>query len=278
MIVVKEFPDRQFASKDDLFKALRENKQTLIAQKKMITKEADATFHYVGIENDKGEVIKAEATTLNDANTIKAKLVINTTNLLDSHNDLHLKGIWNKSVKEQKNLLLLQEHRMTFDKIITDEVKASVKEMQWNELGYNYKGTTEALIFDTTISKQRNPFMFEQYAKGYVKEHSVGMRYVKIELAINSDSKWDVEEKEVWDKYYSEIVNNELADERGYFWVVTEAKIVEGSAVVKGSNFATPTISVEAVKDTPTNEPSDDTQKAEQYAQKELLKQLLNKF
>ena len=270
MIVVKEFPDRQFSSQDELFKALRENKTTLIAQKKMITKEADATFHFVGIENDKGEVVKAESISLSDANGLKAKLIINTTNLLDSHNDLHVKGIWNKSVKEQKNLLLLQEHRMTFDKIITDDVKATVKEMNWGELGYSYKGTTEALTFETNISKARNPFMFEQYAKGYVKEHSVGMRYVKLELAVNSESKWDIEEKEVWDKYYNEIANKEVADERGYFWVVSEAKVVEGSAVVKGSNFATPTISVEAVKDTPTiTEPLQDTQN-------EQLKELLS--
>jgi hypothetical protein len=33
--------------------------------------------------------------------------------------------------------------------------------------------------------------MFNQYAKGYVKEHSVGMRYVKLELAVNSDSKYE---------------------------------------------------------------------------------------
>jgi hypothetical protein len=270
MIVVKEFPDRQFSSQDELFKALRENKTTLIAQKKMITKEADATFHYVGIENDKGEVVKAESISLSDASGLKAKLIINTTNLLDSHNDLHVKGIWNKSVKEQKNLLLLQEHKMTFDKIITDDVKATVKEMNWGELGYSYKGTTEALTFETNISKARNPFMFEQYAKGYVKEHSVGMRYVKLELAVNSESKWDIEEKEVWDKYYSEIANKEVADERGYFWVVSEAKVVEGSAVVKGSNFATPTISVEAVKDTPTiTEPLQDTQN-------EQKKQIIN--
>ena len=91
------------------------------------------------------------------------------------------------------------------------------------------------------------------------------MRYVKLELAINSESKWDAEEKAVWDKYYPEIVNKEQADERGYFWAVTEAKIVEGSAVVKGSNYATPTISVEAVKDTTTEttEPTIVTQTTE---------------
>jgi hypothetical protein len=274
MIVVKEFPNKQFNSKEELFKALRENKNTLIAQKKMITKQADAVIHYVQVENEKGETIKATYSDTSVINQLKAELVINTTNLMDSHSDVHIKGIWNKSAKEQKNLLLLQEHKMTFDHIISDNVSATVKEVKWSDLGYSYKGTTEALTFDVLIDKQRNPFMFDQYAKGYVKEHSVGMRYVKMELAINSDSKWDVEEKEIWDNYIDQVANKEQAEEQGYFWAVLEAKIVEGSAVVKGSNFATPTINVEAVKDdtpTITTEPTEVTQE-------EQLKQFLTKI
>lgn len=265
MIVVKEFPKKEFANKEELFKALRENKNTLIAQKKAILKEADSTTYYIEVINSKGEAIKADSGSYNDdVSKLKAKLVINTTNLLDSHGDVHLKGIWSKTVKEQKNILLLQEHRMAFDHIISDSVTASVKNMTWKSLGFDFEGNTEALVFETEIEKGRNEFMFNQYAKGYVKEHSVGMRYVKIELAINSESKWDVEEKEIWDKYYSEIANKELADERGYFWAVSEAKAIEGSAVVKGSNYATPTISIEAVKNDTSNESepsSDDTQK-----------------
>jgi len=275
MIVVKEFPDRHFSDNEELFKALAENKNTLIAQKKMITKQADAVMYYVMVEDEKGEAKKADITDISLINTLKASLVINTTNLLDSHSDVHFKGTWNKSAKETKNTLLLQEHRMTFDHIISDDVKSVVKEMNWSDLGYNFKGTTEALIFNTNISKQRNPFMFEQYAKGYVKEHSVGMRYVKIELAINSESKWNAEEKEVWDKYYPEIANKEVADERGYFWAVTEAKIVEGSAVVKGSNYATPVLNIQAEKSLEQNEAEKSLQTEQQ---KEMLKELLNKF
>jgi hypothetical protein len=275
MIVVKEFPDRQFSTKEELFKELRENKNTLIAQKKMITKEADSVLHYVCIDNGKGQAVKAETIDTANVNQIKAELVINTTNILDSHSDVHIKGIWNKSAKEQKNLLLLQEHNMTFDKIISDDISVSVKETKWNDLGFNFKGTTEALTFNANITKARNPFMFEQYSKGYVKEHSVGMRYVKMELALNSESKSDAEEKETWDKYINEVANKEQAEEQGYFWAILEAKIVEGSAVVKGSNYATPTISIEAVKDTSIEqtEPLKDTQKEEK-----LLKELLNKF
>lgn len=273
MIIVKEFNDRKFESKEDLFKALRENKAELIATKKMQTKQADSTFNVI----DNNTIITAnkEQSESDNVNQIKAELVINTTNIMDSHGDVHLKGIWNKSIKEQKNIYLLQEHKMSFDHIISDNVTASVKLKNWSDLGYNFEGKTEALTFVATIDKNRNEFMFNQYSKGYVKEHSIGMRYTKIELALNSESKYDVEEKAVWEKYINEVVNKEVAENQGYFWAVSEAKIVEGSAVVKGSNYATPTISIEAVKDTSNdkNEPSIDTQK-----ENELLKELLNKF
>lgn len=275
MIVVKEFPDKKFESKDELFKALVDNKAELIATKKMQTKEADAVFNIVkSEENTIGLANKTESNSNSEPNKLKLKLVINTTNLLDSHSDVHIKGIWNKSVKEQKNLYLLQEHQMKFDSIISDNITAKVETMKWKDLGFNYTGETEALVFETTIDKNRNSFMFDQYLQGFVKNHSVGMRYVKIELAVNSESKWSREEKEIWDKYISQIANKEEAEAQGYFWTVTEAKIIEGSAVVRGSNIATPTISVEAVEDTSSKqEPSRDTQKAE-----EMLKELLTKI
>lgn len=247
--------DKEFSTKEELFKALKENKEAIIASKKMRTKEADSTFMVYPKDNIDNNVNKEESGDSSNPTKLKAKLVINTTNLLDSHSDVHIKGIWNKSVKEQKSLYLLQEHRMKFDHIISDNVTAKVELMKWSDLGFKLDGDTEALIFDAEIEKERNEYMFKQYSKGYVKEHSVGMRYVKLQLALNSESKYDVEEKEIWDKYYDEIANKDVADSQGYFWAVTEAKIIEGSAVVKGSNYATPTISVE---------PSNDTQKQDE--------------
>jgi len=265
MIVCKELGGKSFATKDEMIKELVDNKASIIAVKKMETKQADAVVFVAPSTTIKGETIKADSVDLTAINEIKASLVINTTNLMDSHSDVHMKGIWKKSVKEAKNIVLLQEHVMKFDHIISDNVTASVKEMSWAELGVNYKGTTEALIFDTTISKARNEFMFMQYAKGYVKNHSVGMKYLQLELAVDSESKWYVEEKEVWDKYINEVANKEDAIQQGYFWVVTEAKIIEGSAVVKGSNYVTPVLSassknIEPDLSTQPNEPLKSTQ------------------
>ena len=270
MIAIKEFPKKTFLNKEEMFKALRENKGTLSAQKKMITKQADAVVFISEVKDTKGNTVKADAVDVTDVNKLRLKVVINTTNLMDSHSDVHFKGIWKKSVKEKKDLYLLQEHRMKFDHIISDNVKASVQLMNWSDLGQKFQGQTEALVFDVEIDK-RNEFMFHQYAKGYVKNHSVGMRYVKMELAINSESKWDIEEKEVWDKYIDQIANKEVAEEKGYFWAVTEAKIIEGSAVPIGSNTITPTLEVE----TKNIEPSNDTQKQEADAQSLQRKQLL---
>lgn len=262
MIVCKEL-DKSFEDKQAMFTALRENKSTLIAQKKMMTKECDSVSFIHKVESNKGEVVKSDTINLDGVNTLKMDLVINTTKVMDSHSDVHLDGIWNKSVKEQKNLYLLQEHKMTFANIITDKVKASVKSLDWSELGATFEGKTQALIFTSEVHKDRNGFMFEQYAKGFVKNHSVGMRYVKLELALNSESKYDKEEKEVWDKYIGEVANKSDAEKQGYFWAVSEAKIIEGSAVPIGSNKITPVLSIEekAVNDdTLNNEPSKDTQ------------------
>lgn len=136
---------------------------------------------------------------------------------------------------------------MAFDKIIADgdDLKVSAVTMTWKSLGYAYPGSTQALVFDSNVKQSRNAYMFDQYAKGYVKNHSVCMQYVKMVLCINEPDDLDYgAEFEAWEKYYSEIANKEYADEMGYFWAILEAKIIEGSAVPRGANSATPTLSV----------------------------------
>jgi len=263
MIEVREFPNQQFETKAELFEALKSNKKTLIATKKSSEKRADAVSYGYIETVSKNNIDKAIASA-DLPDTLDVKVVINTTNFLDSHGDVHVKGIWNKSVADNKTFLHLQEHERDFDKVISDSAKGYVQSMTWKQLGLPYEGKTEALIFESTIERLRNGFMLKQYANGWVKNHSVGMRYVQLELAINSEADYDKEYKQLWDEFYPSIANKEVADERGYFWVVKEAKIVEGSAVVMGSNSATPTLEnkeeVEPSKDTLDNEPSVDTQ------------------
>lgn len=249
-----QIPD--FEEKSKLIDFLIENKSALVAQKKSATKKADAIAYSVDLiidRDDKTEwAIKADGPTNNipsDAKQIKVRSIINTTKLFDSHGDVHLDQLWNKSLKESKDFYLVKQHDFNFEGIISDNVKAFTKQIEWHELGINFEGKTQALIFDSIIDKEESPFMFEKYRTGKVKNHSVGMQYVKIELAVNDDRY----EKEfgIWEKYFDEIANKEDALRAGYFWAVSEAKIIEGSAVVKGSNWATPTQSIQQTKSEP---------------------------
>lgn len=275
---------KDFTTKDELFAYLRENKDLLKIEKKNAIKYADGVGMFFVRSNDKGEITTTKSLDADIAEEAKSKLrfnakvVINTTNLMDSHMDVHIPGLWKKSIKENKNIYLLQEHQHNFKGVISDEVKATTSTMSWSELGEKYEGTTEALIFDADIDKQRNEYMAEQYINGRVKNHSVGMRYVNLFFCMNSDSKWDVEEKSNWDKYISFVANKETAEMYGYFWAVTEAKIIEGSAVLFGSNPITPTISVktEPEQSTQENEPPDGTHKEYDITADEI-KAIINK-
>ena len=249
-----------FSDKFDLFDWLYENKDLHIADKKRQDKRADAV--QVSFTGDANKDRFIDPSTIDK---MEVESIINTTKVMDSHSDVHIDSLWNKSLRRDKNIFLLQEHEMKFDKIISDVVKATAENRTWKSLGFGkFKGETQALVFKSIIEKSRNEFMFNQYAKGFVKNHSVGMRYIKLELAVNNDTNDYKEEFDVWNKYIDTIVNRKDVEDQGFFWAVKEARVIEGSAVVKGSNPLTPTSHMEAkeqLNNTPDNEQSNDTQK-----------------
>lgn len=253
-----------FRSKSEALDWLSVNKDFVLMEKSNTLKHSDV-LTYFGEEKDSSEdvVEKATITDINSIDKLSVKSVINSCGIIDSHMDCHMEGIWKKSLAENKVWYWLQEHRMIFENIIADSVKNDIKafteQIPYKQLGIKGNGSTECLVFSGNIDR-RNEYMFKQYAKGYVLNHSVGMRYVKIFLCVNSEEKEWSEEKRNWDKYYDSVINKDVADSMGYFFAVTEAKFIEGSAVVIGSNQNTPTIEVEVSKD---NEPTKVTQKEE---------------
>jgi hypothetical protein len=91
------------------------------------------------------------------------------------------------------------------------------------------------------------------------------MQYVKMILAVKSDDAELKEENATYEKHIDSIANKEVVNEQAYFWLQTEAKLIEeGSMVVRGSNSATPitypTKNIQPLKDTDKNEPLKDTQ------------------
>jgi len=250
--------NKSFETKDEMFTALKAEAKEIIAEKKSVTKEADG----LGIVSITGgssvvkEALKNLDKSVNYAKEIKAlpklivKFVSNTTNFFDTHRDVHIGGLWNNTIAEngQNGFPHIQEHESSFANVISDgmDVKTYLEETTFKALGFiNYEGATQALKVESSIDPNRNIFMYGQYANGWVKNHSVGMRYVTIIFCANSEMESMAEEKAEWDKYYPLISNKTDVEAVGYFWAVTEAILREHSAVVFGSNKITPTESVE---------------------------------
>jgi hypothetical protein len=234
------YNNNSFESQKEFHNYLLQNKKLLITQKKSAIKYADSLFceSIQTINKNIESVTKG----IDSENEIFRALVLNTTRYKDSHKDVHIDNLWKKTIKENKNLFLLQEHQMSFDKMIADseDIDVYTQNFTWQELGYDAFGFTEALMFYAKIQKAVNPFMFEKYLQNKVKNHSVGMQYVKIALALNNRDA--VEEYKTFNQYYDMIANKKEVDEDGMFWAVTEAKLFEGSAVMRGSNPITPTL------------------------------------
>jgi len=267
-----KIPD--FASKKELFDFLVKNQDRIIADKKASIKYADAV-NFGCFSTKEGEADKANKPVTEDVDEIKVRPVINTTNLMDSHSDVHIPGLWSKSLKENKDIYHDQEHRGEFASTISDyeDLKAYTQTFTWKELGQKWEGETQALLFESTVKQERNEFMFKQYKQARVKQHSVGMRYVKVAMAVNDkDYK---EEFKTWNKYIDEIANKEDAERQGYFFAVTEAKVIEGSAVKRGSNWVTPTLDNNMKLEPPegTQEPEQSTHK---LTSEEIIKIIKN--
>lgn len=265
--------NKEFYNKREMFIALKENSSTIISLKKAQI--------YKSI--DKGISVKCRAINLKkDNNSFKEYfkddkldsyyIAINTTKVLDSHGDLHVNGIWNRTAKNQnRKNYLVDSHEMSMLTTIVrkENVEILVKEMPFSLLGYNYEGTTEALIYKIPKDKIIMPLAKEWLESNDSIEASVRMQYSNIELAMNSDEKEDEVFKKNYDTFKSQIANKEDYEaENGditHFWVVKEAKnIGEGSLVLKGSNSVTGQIRIDSLDNTQFNSEASEKSRLEE--------------
>jgi len=241
-------------------KDLIANKAEHIEFKKAQFKSCDGA---IMLDKEIKSVNKALSTsTEHDTDTvIKRTIIGNTYNWLDSHGDVHVKNTFKKSINERQDKIWhLHDHIQQSSAKVGKASKVYEKEVAWSDLGVNKSGNTTVVAMDTNILKDYNPMMLKKKKNGDVDQHSVGMYYVKIDLAVNDPEA--VEEYKVWNEYINQIGNKSVAEEVGYFWAVKEAKLIEISAVLEGSNILTPTIEAKDIQpSTDTVEPSTDTQK-----------------
>ncbi len=267
MIYCKEL-NTSYNNKEELFKALKENKKKIIDIKK---KTIYTGYNPNEPENSKQVVSNSQTKLINSLSSDTVKelfndtdnyfyLAVNTTRILDSHNDLHMDTIWNKSAKEQsgKNYLV-DTHSLTVKNTIVypDDIEIFTAKIPFKAINKNYEGDTVALIYKFAKDSVRCDKIKQDLQNGKPLQASVKMQYVTMELAMNSDREEDKEEKKAFDETVNSIAN--LKDFNSlplYYVIVKEAKnIHESSLVPFGSNGATGQIkNIEPSKDTQNKE------------------------
>jgi len=229
-----------FQTQKDFFKYLVENKSEIIDLKKSAIKLCDP----FGTAVEQIIACKALNTSYRDDITtgmIKRSIIGNTYNWMDSHDDVLLDGVFAKSISETHDKIWhLHDHEHKLASKIGKPVSIYEKTARWRDLGVNINGKTMALFMDSNIIKDYNPMIFNMYLNGEINQHSVGMRYVQLELAVNDEDM--KQEFAVYKKYIDIIGNKEKVESQGFFFAVKEGKLIEISAVLAGSNELTPTV------------------------------------
>lgn len=245
--------NKEFLDKEELFKELMNIEDIILDQKKSQIYNSKEWCEKYGIKGlsistNQQKIIKS----LTNEQNKELKLsddyyyfVVNSSNFLDSHRDVHIDGNWNKTKKEsQGQVYLVFDHELKRSEIIAmkQDIELMTAYVSWDLLGKNYEGETYSLIYKVPKDKIINKQAKEWLEQGYSFEASVRMQYVKVELAINSTNPEFEKQKKVYDAIFPLIVNKKdySEDDLQYFWVVREAKNVkESSLVMFGSNSGT---------------------------------------
>ena len=225
----------EFKTKKEMFEYLKSNKKELLSIKKASFKSfvtSDGLTYSPKLFASKADNDTSES--------ITKHIVGNTYYWMDNHDDMHVKGIFTKSIQETKKIFHYHDHvnQLTAQVGKMQEVNETV--VKWRDLGADKDGETISLIGKTKVLKSFNEMIFDMYKDGEIDQHSVGMIYVNLSMAINDPEQ--KEEFETFEKYYPLMGNPERADKRGFFFVIHEAKLIEISAVTRGSNELTGTL------------------------------------
>lgn len=274
MIKAKEFPGKSFATKEDLFKSLMENKSLIIESKKAeIYKSHDKGL---SITTNQQSIQKmSEASKSFEMDSDYYYFVVNSSNILDSHSDMHIENNWEKTVKEQQGkTYLVFDHQLKRSEIIAmkQDVTMFTATIPFKAIGKDYDGDSYCLIYKVKKDRIINSEAKQWLEAGYDLEASVRMQYMDIDVAIDSKSSDMVKEKANFDAYFPLIANKSDFDSIDYFWVVKQAKnVMESSLVMFGSNSATGLLQENKEPDDSTLENKDEPTDVTHSEQKKLI-------
>ncbi len=161
---------------------------------------------------------------------------------IDSDLDMLVTGAAAKSIEEKgagseqgNKIKHLKDHNWT-------QVIARIDVLDERKVQYQGK-TIEGIYFESFYPEtQESTDMLIKIQEGLYDDRSIGFRYKSLGLAEKESE--DEDRRKRWDEFYPMALNPEKADEFGFFWVIKEIDLFEGSDVAFGANKLTPMLGV----------------------------------
>lgn len=241
MIFCKEL-NKSFDTKEQLFVELKKHVPELIKLKKeAVQKSCDKgiSVSCKPIKEFKGDSTEKAASFEIDDDYYY--IAVNSCWVLDSHDDLHIKGIWDDDT-EQGEVFLLVDHDTSMDCVVVKKkyIERFIATVPFKSLNKPYEGSTQVLMYKFSKDKVIHEKAKEWLESGDEIEASVRMRYDDIEFAMDSNHPDDKDEKKNYDTYFPKIANKAEFEYVYYFFIIKKARnIKESSLVIFGSNSAT---------------------------------------
>lgn len=253
-----EFPDVEFPTQKEMFLMLKKHEQDIITLKKSKSFEGRMKHSVSCLNLDVNKIFSGAKALDFEVKSDFIYPVISTTKYMDSHNDVHLDGCFERTYKNQAGKVSYAlDHELKYNSVIAwpKHVEMMVSSIPWGMVGKSFAGETQGLVFGIEKSNVRlKDVLADIENKVHDFENSIRMIYKDIFLALDSTDKELSVNKQLFDMYLPQITNPEKAQELGYYWGIKQLAIDrEGSLVVAGgSNDATGIITVDLAKSTST--------------------------
>ena len=267
----------EFKTKSELHAYLRSNVDKLIKQKKSLPIKSDI-FEWGCLPVDFKKTIKDDGIEMG-MDEIEVNNIANLSGWCDSYMDVCVKDCWNKTIKDKSIVYHLKNHDYSTDDIVGKDAELYTKMFALSYFGIESEiEKSQALMMRSIDQKEYDKKTYYLYRDNQIKQHSIGYWIYQMKLCIDSGLDEDAQYKANWDKYYPMVINKDKVDNYGYFWALTEIRILENSCVLFGANEHTGNYSTsennKAAAEAPKKtEPSvKDTRKLDAY--NDLLKKL----
>ena len=184
-----------------------------------------------------------------DVNTSNrtVSFVGNTYYYADAFLDVLVSGAAKKTIADNGPTSTAEEkiNHIADHKLDTDHLIGRFTKLEEGTYEHQKYGELKGIISDSFIPEtQKGDEYLMNYENKMYNQHSIGFMYRDLILADKESV--NQSDRMIFEEYYPQVINKEVIDKYGFFFVVKEIELWEISTVMRGANKLTTTLGIKS--------------------------------